>query len=894
MMNVGGIELKKIDIVYEVIKKLFRENSNGVTADKIAESLQMQRTNASSYLNLLCRQKKLEKVNSRPVLFKPILINSNMNTVYKKNNDVFNIIGYDRSLKEPIQQAKAAIIYPPNGLNTLITGPTGVGKSMFASLMYKFALECKQLDKTSPFVTFNCADYSNNPQLLMSELFGVEKGAYTGAEKEKEGLLKKADGGILFLDEIHRLPPEGQEMLFTFIDKGTFRKLGSTSEINAKVRIIAATTENPKSALLDTFTRRIPMMIKLPSLNERTVYERKELIDTFLSEEANIVDKPLYVERSAMKSLLIYKCSNNIGQLKSDIKTACAGSFLEYQKGNSTRFELKINDVNSNVKNGLLYNKANKEQVNELLSNISYIQYNPDLSITYIDNDRNIEKEINNLKNNLTDMNKLGVIEEDIDTYMDKFHSDVDIEHIKELAGERIFNTAVKISKLIKKELNRNFSNRVLLAFSVHIKNVIEKVKQGKEITNPELNDIRIKMPKEFKVSVAIIQIIEDEFNIQIPLAEIGYITLFLKDNVIKEEEPDEESYVKVIVCFHGQSTATSMKNFVNEILKTDIVDAVDMNIDMKPSEVYKSIIKIIKKQNKKNILLMVDMGSLTAFDSKLKQDIKGISVKTIEMASTPMVLEAAQKSQMGMTLEQIYNTVVDINPYLGKKVIVDLEKNVNKNLIVVAHFSQDKCNINIKATLCKNINIDNYKTEVISIFNEDIDECFKNITNLRKHRNIIAIIGMINPEIEGIPFIKTDDILTKSAIEKIESIMRIENFYIEMTESLKNHIVNVEPKKLIDDLKIFINNITKKMDISQKPDIIIGCVLHLCFMIDQLISGNRDKKLKNKDVILNKYYSEYSIIKQELEFIQNKYNIYISDDEICAIIIIILELEDI
>lgn len=66
----------------------------------------------------------------------------------------------------------------------------------------------------APFKSFNCADYYNNPQLLMSQLFGYAKGAFTGADQDHEGLVEKADGGVLLLDEVHRLPPEGQEMLF--------------------------------------------------------------------------------------------------------------------------------------------------------------------------------------------------------------------------------------------------------------------------------------------------------------------------------------------------------------------------------------------------------------------------------------------------------------------------------------------------------------------------------------------------------------------------------------------------------------------------------------------------------------------------------------------------------
>ncbi len=139
-----------------------------------------------------------------------------------------NIIGFDGSLKPVIEQAKAAVMYPPNGLHTLLLGPTGVGKSELAQAMYNFKLEVNKDDCNSEFIIFNCADYADNPQLLISQLFGYVKGAYTGAHEDKEGLVEKANGGVLFLDEVHRLPPEGQELLFYLIDKGRFRRLGET------------------------------------------------------------------------------------------------------------------------------------------------------------------------------------------------------------------------------------------------------------------------------------------------------------------------------------------------------------------------------------------------------------------------------------------------------------------------------------------------------------------------------------------------------------------------------------------------------------------------------------------------------------------------------------------
>lgn len=894
--------MKKIDLTYETLVKLYNQKNKGITAEEIADQINIQRSNASSYLNILCKDNKAQKLNTRPVVFKPVMTN-NLTAFNYDTKNVFNIIGYDKSLKISIEQAKAAIMYPPNGLNTIILGPTGVGKSMFANLMYKYAVEMKKLSADAPFITFNCADYANNPQLLMSELFGVEKGAYTGAEKAKDGLLKNADRGILFLDEVHRLPPEGQEMLFTFIDKGVFRKLGSTEKIiSAKVRIIAATTEEPKSSLLDTFIRRIPMTIKLPPLAERTLKERYELINYFFSVESRRINKNIYVESDVIKALLVYECKNNIGQLKSDIKIGCARSFLDYIGKNKEKLNVKLQYFNSNVKYGLLDIKDSREKISSILKNLNYIEFVPDLPKTNKSEKNNfynsIQEKLNNLKDMGIDIKEVNeIIDDDINnhfnTYINQFDNEIDYNEIKNIVGEDIFDIVSEISELVKKELGRSFSNQLFIGLGMHIRNFITKIKEGIKITNPQLNNIRIKWPKEFKVAVTIIQIIEKHFNIQVPLEEIGFITLFLKEENFKEENFENTQIVKIIVCLHGDTTASSMAKFVNELLKRDVVEAVDMPMNMTPKDAYEKIKKIAVKSNRcKGILLMVDMGSLTTFSDKIKE-AANVEVKTVEMVSTPMVLEAAQKSLMRFDLNQIFNFTVDVNPYIGKKIVNDRSLETDKNLIIISCFAGENISAKLKSTIYKNINIDNYKTEILPMVSIDEGEYTETILNLKKHRNIIAVIGSIDPEIENIPFINYKKIFTEDGIEQLANVIKIENLYYEISISLKTQLINVDSEELIKDLRLLINNVTGKLKIDKKPELIVGWILHLCFMIDQTISGSRNSILKNKSIVKERYGSQYKIIKNEMKFLEQKYNISISDDEICALVIMMLEIED-
>ena len=345
--------MNKKDLIYKTILQL--NCLDGIDTNTISSLMNMSRANVSHELNKLCKEGKLYKSSGRPVLF---FIQENNKPNTKSKLDL--LAQNNESLRHAIEQAKSAILYPPNGINSLILGNTGVGKSMFASLMHSYAVEMKIKSEDSPFIIFNCADYSNNPQLLTSQLFGVKKGSYTGAESDKVGLIEQADGGILFLDEVHRLPPEGQEALFIFLDTGTFRRVGDSEIRTSDVLIISATTEDPNSALLSTFTRRIPMTITIPSLKDRTLEERLHLIKTFFKAESNRINKEIYVSLNSLRALLSYDCPNNIGQLKSDVQLLCAKSYSEFLTNKKPDVRISSKILPSYIKEGL-YKKKNIE-----------------------------------------------------------------------------------------------------------------------------------------------------------------------------------------------------------------------------------------------------------------------------------------------------------------------------------------------------------------------------------------------------------------------------------------------------------------------------------------------------------------------------------------------------
>lgn len=270
------------------ILKLLKECKNHQTAESIAVQLNIQRNTASGILNELVREGIVQKEKTRPVIFSYIQPEDQL------SEDPFTtFIGADQSLKDAVEKCKLSAGYPNKGMPILLFGSSGVGKSLLAEYIYQYAKFIGTIPEDAPFVVLNCADYANNKELLSSVLFGYKKGAFTGANKDTKGLIEEADKGYLFLDEVHRLSPEGQEKLFRYMDKGIISRMGDSGQnCELNVRLIFATTEG-RETMLDTFLRRIPVDVVLPDFQERTLEEKYELILFLIHQESKTMNAAL-------------------------------------------------------------------------------------------------------------------------------------------------------------------------------------------------------------------------------------------------------------------------------------------------------------------------------------------------------------------------------------------------------------------------------------------------------------------------------------------------------------------------------------------------------------------------------------------------------------------------
>lgn len=667
-------KVSRRDTVLAAVVKLTRQrgaqtrasDGEGFTTAEIADVAGCLRANCSAELNALVRAGLLAKRRGRPVryyltgdglastglssLLGPVegAVAPLKKTLTPARSDVslrrphleddFDWgVGAERSLRDAVQQAKMALTYPPHGMHILLLGETGVGKSSFSEKMHRYAASFGVLDEDAPLVAFNCAEYASNPEILLDQLFGHARGAYTGAHQDRPGLVERADGGMLFLDEVHRLPPQGQEMLFHLLDYGEFRRIGETEVWRkARVLLVAATTESPESALLATFRRRIPVVIRLPALRDWELRDRFDLIYHLCLEEARSLGRPLHLPGPSLDILLFSRFASNIGELKNTLKLACARA---YNRTLSRRTDAAgqtpdARDHGSQEAIEILpehlviapADGVNRPLFRTLMRSVDMrvdpgVDRPPSFPMMEADS---IYVKLDRLGRTLQE---LGFATEEILDVLERElkrqrapsgETPVSVDELRQFVGESFYSAVCRAWEEIDPEFPYPDTQAAFLRVAMHLFGVVRSdstVSTAASSSRRSLFDIvegvRKESPHAYQLSRKFLEAFETFSGVQLPPEETAIVAMLFRPST-----PEQGKAVAIVVALFGDSVATEMVRTALQLVCDEDIAALNIPVQT-PQDVMETMLNktLETVDTTRGVLLLTNVPRLAELD---------------------------------------------------------------------------------------------------------------------------------------------------------------------------------------------------------------------------------------------------------------------------------------
>lgn len=787
------------------------------TAQHIMQLTHLSRSMASSYLNQLYKKGFLEKANTRPTQFwLPV-----------KEEAFSDVIGADASLAPIIEQCKAAVNYPPDGLPVIIRGNSGVGKSMLAKKVYQYAITQHVINENAPFITLNCADYANNPELLSSVLFGYVKGAFTGANSNKTGLLDAANGGYLFLDEVHNLSQENQEKLFLLIDQKKFHRLGEDDQWHqASIRIILATTEDTKTTLLATFRRRIPLEVVLPDFQARTHREKVQLIWRFFQNEAKHLQSTLAVSTRLLEELLQSDLEGNVGALQNKIKVSCAQAYSQQKPAKK-----------------VFVPETNLEHY-ELISSKQVIHWQT-LS-----------------QNKLTEIiqqNFATLTITDVSRHLRRFLIAIKPYCSNDDMGYQLIlhNLTTKLGKL---------SFFGLQFLPQHLSDIALLINLLSDYHSSMTININFKNTyKYLQIAQKILQLTHQNKNNSLLLL---MISAYLKLNLTISSERN------ALIIMHGRHSATSLASEANQLIGDYAFTSFDMPINVKTKEIVDKVNEYVEQVNTKaGLILLVDMGSLEKMYTEIKSNVHG-DLLILNNVSTALAL------QIGFALKQNqpmkYFTQMDYTPF---KVQSQYFEGIaqTQNIIISCMSGQGV------AEKIKDILEDFLPQSPVEILTLDYDELqkLKQQHTQTTFKNTFCIIATSKIDIAGVECINIEKVVNGTQnldclhnLYTEEQLKEFTNKLIKLftIEGASQRLQFLNPDKVINEIADIITALEQQYHVVFKNFIQVNLYLHLSSMIERLLTSSRpietvtthtkqfEKFVHNSEMIFNPIKTKYNI----------------------------------
>lgn len=876
-----------------LLRQIYEQTLSGAydqnTVASLSETLQVPKNKITFALQQLFQEGRLIKAEGKPVRFLSRAALENQYNLSisdtkignlelwlaglaKEPADFEKLVGYDGSLASLVEQCKATISYPPNGLPLMLTGETGTGKSLIARLTYEYASRQGLLKPDARFVSVNCSEYANNPELLTANLFGYVKGAFTGAEQTTPGLIELADGGVLFLDEVHNLKGECQEKLFQFMDQSIYHRMGDNKTWHTShVRLIFATTEDPEKVLLKTLQRRIPMNITVPNLSKRGTYEKVQMIHSIFKTEQQRLNVRIKISSTVFRLLVSYPFPENIGGLKSTIQSSCVQAL--FQINDSGEMEITAKNLPSALSKNISVASLNK------LEEPAWI---------YIDELLDLD---HSAGNDLTFYQEIIESLENPDTFFAvwKAESSRLIQHLSgensALCEQRLYESVRHVCAGYHMELSSKDLETLQKALGSFLRQ--SRLLHFLQSQNPlQVEKLTLQMKKQkfryYSMASEIDCMLGRAFDYK--LNDLHRLVLALLLSGLEKQQAIPKRMG--VILAHGLSTASSISVCVNQLLAEYVFDAIDMPLSISQEQCIRELNDYLKKMDGiEELFLLVDLGSLEDVWKGL--NIRNVNVGIINSLNLKMALSIGEGLKRGQPMEEIFETAKNTCT-----ISYHIERNREKQKLIICSCASG---LGVAEKL-KTVILDSLPPDSsIHVLTYDYNSLLlKGIEDLAfAEYQVICVVGTLNPNIDRLPFVALDDLILQESTNSLDLYLKsymdpcalaifkkniVKNFSL---SNIMNALTILNPTKLLEHVANAIDRLQTLIDCQLTNNTCFGLYVHVSCLIERLVMNRGIENYKQIEHFQTRQKQFIDAVCESFQDVEAFYGVHIPVEEI-------------
>lgn len=889
MPTTAGTKQELLAYLDKMTREVDAATSCQLTTARIAADNNVSRSLASQYLNELVRDGLVIKINSRPVVYlhKSVFAHHLQATLEKseyasmaellraagirEKRDFERAIGYDLSLAPVVEQLKAAITYPPNGLPILLSGEPGSGRARLASLAFEFGRNSGALSSTARYARLDCLRYASDAGLLRRVLLGAG---------DHPGTLDAVSGGVVYLENFEVLDQRQQRAVLSLLDE--YGRTGTHREGGSPARIIVA--QGPSGVMrISRVAGSVPILVSVPPLRERTVEERTELVMHFLRLEGGRVLSEFSISRGALRALVEASFPDNVDGLRACVVGCCSDAY-------ATRDGETLAIRAFNLPSSVLDTSSMCDGDDRLVS----CRRNEGSHEEASREERLIEKVLGSyqaFEEGATSFGEfLSEATASVRDYQDYLNFGQQLPSSRTLAYEQVLNAVFEsVGAAHNVDLTRKSARLLAQCLESQLASGHGAARR-RRASEEAVARAAATLAQHLSATSAVVDQLVAETKTALGLESDALVRLVLMLDVNPAVSDARLRTCVGIVCCHGYSTATSIADAANRILHAHVFDAVDMTYDQQVTDVIRPLRRLLERYRYcRQVVLLVDMGSLTELASTLSETVDA-DVVVVNNVSTGLALELGSAIRSGEPLEErLEGLLAPCAP--GFRIV----RNVREADVVVfcSESGMDAAD-KIRRLFAESLPADG-RTELVVV---DYQELVKHGVScpVFARGRVRAIVGTMDPGVDGVPFFALEDILYEGPTERLDRVFfrsehdrEVATFHASLLKrlTLQNVIESItilNPERLYAEVSRAVERLEKLSGEGIAPAATIGLYVHLCCLVERLVTKTPIEVHANREDFEREHASFIDAFRTSFADISDHYRVEVPVTEIAYV----------